>query len=177
MDLFFGSDWFMYVVEAAIITGILGMIGILIKVLFDNQKSSKEVNRRIGNTEDKGSLTGQHEAINKAVANNNELISKTFEEAKLGYSSAKDALLEIRNVKEKFIEETTAQKYRHENLSEKQKDIKSQVNAIELMAGEWESLITENKELREALSQARQEIMELNETINALESEHGHELE
>ncbi|MDO0824069.1 hypothetical protein [Desulfosporosinus nitroreducens] len=177
-------DWGKILLDSGIIA-MISIAGAIVTTLLANVitdiKGYKNINRKIGDVFNT-TLSGQHQGIERAITGGNEQLNKVLEKSAESLLSKVETtsngiLGQVHRINEKIVQEATAQQYSHENLSESQKELKNHINAIESLAKEWEALVTENKGLKTALHQARQEIQALNYKIQSMEQEISQELE
>ncbi|MFT9075969.1 hypothetical protein [Ethanoligenens sp.] len=87
--------------------------------------------------------------------------SRMKERLSMEHQSIKDLLAPIReNAKAThniLLGEVGRREIQYDNLSESQKDMKAQFENLQKMAGQWEALISENKDLKEQIKELTKE--------------------
>jgi hypothetical protein len=184
------TDWLMDALWIALITVGGGLLGIVVTRIFENWSGYKKIKAAIGNTEKK-SLSVQHEDMENSFSHQHKdmenKINDNVKNSALAISNGINSYMDITmpkidsnndaisSVKEILIAQQRDEENRYNNLTDKQRDIKSHVDDIYLMARDWERLNTENKELREHLEKVKEhdlilteQIRQMTDTINHL---------
>lgn len=159
-------DWesfFMNVIIGAIIGAAAGLIGIILTNIFTDWRGYKKIESKIGDTS-KASLSHQHEDMEEHLSSQHEnmeehIIShhKDMEEHLSGQISRNAELQEtaidgVSAIKDSLLTQKINEENRYNNLSEKQKDIKSEIDAISALQKDWERLNEQNKAMTEKIS-------------------------
>ncbi|WP_298203097.1 hypothetical protein [Desulfosporosinus sp.] len=161
MDLVLGSEWLVYV-EAAIITGIFGIIAVLLKIVYDNKKGYEGVSSKIGSTDLKGNLVSQHGAIEESVNNAREVLNKEIN------TSSSLLLSKVEKIKDHLIKEKADQENSFKSMDKDQQKIMGHVEGIHALAKDWERTVNRNRELEAEVISLKSQIRELRRDYDRL---------
>ncbi|SHH59862.1 hypothetical protein [Sporanaerobacter acetigenes] len=130
-------DWrgfWMEVIVASLITGVFGVLVVLITNMFVDKRGYDKIDRKIGYINNE-TLTKQHENISNDISYNTKKLEKSQDkEFNRIYTKVDNIDKEIYSNKEKY-----------QNLNLDQREIR---NNLDKLLFQWQNLITENKELK-----------------------------
>lgn len=142
----------METIIASLITGIFGVIVVLITNVFTNKRGYDKIDSKIGEMNNT-TLSGQHEDINENIKQSEANIKDNIIEKTSSIYSRVDSInnLMIKN------------EGRYENLNLDQREIRNNVSKL---VSDWEKLIIENNNLRMENHKLRDKIYVLQDRLN-----------
>ncbi|SCG83677.1 hypothetical protein DW1_2111 [Proteiniborus sp. DW1] len=146
------GDILMETVIASLITGIFGVIVVLITNVFTNRRGYDKIDSKIG-TMNNTTLSGQHEDINENIKQSEANIKGNIIEKTSSIYSRVD------NINNLMIKSEG----RYENLNLDQREIRNNVSKL---VSDWEKLIIENNNLRMENHKLRDKIYVLQDRLN-----------
>lgn len=149
MEFLYSGDFWMDVIIAAVITGVVGLV---VGVLGYKSKANKVIESLKDNSIDHKNLSNDHARIENSVEYSEKLLGH-------GLNDIKGTITSINNT---IIEKKANDARDYQNLNEKQKDIKDSITKLVQFGKEMELLNTENTVMKK-------EITRLNERIHDLE--------
>lgn len=147
-------DWGEIIIEtiiASLITGIFGVIVVLITNIFINKRGYDKIDGKIGNVWD-NTLSGEHRDIKENIKQAEVNINERLSEKTSNIYSKVDNIDKLMNKNEG----------RYESLNFDQKEIKNNIDKLLL---EWQNLSIENNNLRRENHRLRDKIYSLQEQI------------
>ncbi|MDD4565376.1 MAG: hypothetical protein PHE79_07910 [Eubacteriales bacterium] len=168
-DFLFSEEFWMETIIAAVITAVvtLGVAALYynykIKTIFENSKEllRTQIDTSAGNTREHNNLSKEHNEILKEMSFVNSDVKRTESG--------------IQSIIKDLTEEKTAQNYRYENLTEKQKNIVNSIDNIKAMSDELKRLAGENADLRQELYRERERNQEMINRLDRKPRARGHE--
>lgn len=164
-------DWetfFMNAVIGTIAGALIGLIGSVILNIIADLRGYKKIANKIGDT-NRATLSHQHEDMEEHLG----IQHKNMEEHLSGQISRNTELQKttidgVSAIKDSILAQKINEENRYNNLSEKQKDIKSQIDAIAALQKDWERLNTKCNEQEKLIAELKGEINILREQDDSL---------
>jgi len=153
-------DWrryFMEIAFASLITGVFGVVAVLISNGFTDRRGYRSIDRKIGNLNDT-TLGKQHENIESVLKERTKDLDKVIKEKTSGIYAKVEKINDI----------TIKNENLYKNLNQDQKEVRNSVNNL---VRDWEKAILENKELKLENKELLSENRELASKIHALDIE------
>ena len=124
----------MEIAFASLITGVFGVVAVLISNGFTDRRGYRSIDRKIGNLNDT-TLGKQHENIESVLKERTKDLDKVIKEKTSGIYAKVEKINDI----------TIKNENLYKNLNQDQKEVRNSVNNL---VRDWEKAILENKELK-----------------------------
>ncbi|MFA5576310.1 MAG: hypothetical protein WCZ27_09730 [Tissierellaceae bacterium] len=147
----------MEIAFASLITGVFGVVAVLISNGFTDRRGYRSIDRKIGNLNDT-TLGKQHENIESVLKERTKDLDKVIKEKTSGIYAKVEKINDI----------TIKNENLYKNLNQDQKEVRNSVNNL---VRDWEKAILENKELKLENKELLSENRELASKIHALDIE------
>ncbi|MGD9678887.1 MAG: hypothetical protein AB7V16_11155 [Vulcanibacillus sp.] len=148
---------------SALVTGGAALIGVVLAEIFSGGKILKLLERHDEKTDEtKDKLSKDYADLSKENVN---LCGGLSTQHVLIMERVSNISSGVNNINNIVVEEKQNQNMRYDSLTDKQKEIKSQMQAIELLTRDWENQSLIIKTMQKDITELREENSELKEQL------------